>query len=179
MLPKLTCFPGGPQGEEGYSANWHVPVDDTHHWKYIFSFSRVRPVDKNFAAYGRGAGITGDYRFVANKTNCYLQDRESLTTKSYSGIEGVPVQDSWAVEGAGPIQDRTQEHLVSSDIAIVAQRKLLQKAIRDVQEGKEPPHVIRNPAQNRFPSMIIYVGVVPREIGWKEYCRQLEAEVPA
>lgn len=179
MLPNLTCFPGGPQGEEGYSANWHVPIDDAHHWKYIFSFSRVKPVERDFAAYGRGAGMTEDYRFVANKTNRYLQNRETLNTSSYSGIDGVPVQDLWAVEGAGPVQDRTQEHLVSSDIAIVAQRKLLLKAIRDVQEGKDPPHVIRDPAKNRFPNMVIHVGMAPQEIDWKEYCKQLETDARA
>ena len=58
MLPNLTAFPGGPQGPEGYSVNWHVPVDDTHHWKYIFSFSRERPVDRDLANSGRGPGLT-------------------------------------------------------------------------------------------------------------------------
>lgn len=179
MLPNLTCFPGGPQGEDGYSANWHVPIDGTHHWKFIFTFNRVRPVDKNMSAESRGGAMTPDYRFVANKANRYLQDREIMKTKSYSGIKGIPVQDTWAVEGAGPVQDRTREHLVSSDIAIMAERKLLLKAIRDVQEGKDPPHVIRDPAQNHLPNMIIYIGMVPRETDWKEYTRQLEAEVRA
>ena len=89
------------------------------------------------------------------------------------------MQDLWAVEGAGPIQDRTKEHLATSDRAIVAQRKLLQKAIRDVQEGKDPPHVIRDPAQNRFPNIIIYVGVLPTSVEWKDHCKLLEAEVRA
>jgi len=178
-LPSLTAFPGGPQGPEGYSVNWHVPIDDTHHWKFIFSFSREKPVARDLAQFGRGAGVTADYRPVQNKANRFLQDRGSMKTRSYSGIDGVPIQDICAVEGAGPIQDRTKEHLVSSDRAIVAQRKLLLKAIRDVEEGKDPPHVIRDPKQNRFPSMIIYVGVVPNSVGWKDQCKLLEKEARA
>ncbi len=179
MLPALTAFPGGPQGPEGYSANWHVPIDDTHHWKYIFSFSREKPVDRNLAQFGRGNGLTPDYRPIQNRANRYMQNREIMQTKSYSGIEGVPIQDVYAVEGMGPIQDRTNEHLASSDRPIVAQRKILQKAIKDIQEGKDPPHVIRDPKLNRFPNMIIYVGVVPKTIGWKEQCKLLEAEIKA
>ena len=26
--------------------NWHVPIDDTHHWKYMISFSRARALNK-------------------------------------------------------------------------------------------------------------------------------------
>lgn len=179
MLPSLTAFPGGPQGPEGYSANWHVPIDDTHHWKFIFSFSREKQVDKNLAQFGRGSGLTPDFRPMQNKSNRYMQDRGSMKTRSYSGIDGVPIQDVCAVEGAGAIQDRTKEHLVSSDIAIVAQRKLLQKAVKDVQDGQDPPHVIRDAKRNRFPNLIIYVGVVPKSMGWKEQCKLLEAEVRA
>ncbi len=179
MLPAITAFPGGPQGPEGYSANWHVPIDDTHHWKFIFSFSREKPVDRTLAQVGRGAGFTRDYKPFQNKSNRYMQDRESMKTRSYSGIDGVPIQDVYAVEGAGAIQDRTKEHLVSSDIAIVAQRKLLQKAIKDVQNGQDPPHVIREANQNRFPNLLIYVGVVPNSMDWKKQCKLLEAEVRA
>ncbi|MGB7947248.1 MAG: hypothetical protein WCH75_06170 [Candidatus Binatia bacterium] len=48
------------------------------------------------------------------------------------------------------MQDRTEKHLFSSDKAIVAARKRLEQAIRDVQEGREPPHVIRKPEENLF-----------------------------
>jgi hypothetical protein len=53
---------------------------------------------------------------------------------------------------------------------------VLQQAIRDVQEGRDPPHVIRDPKLNRFPNMIIHVDVVPSSTDWKEYCKKLEAE---
>ena len=42
ILPNLSAFPG-QTGGEGYGVNWHVPIDDTHHWKYCFFFSREAP----------------------------------------------------------------------------------------------------------------------------------------
>jgi hypothetical protein len=68
---------------------------------------------------------------------------------------------------------------VSSDKAIVAARKILEKAIRDVQEGREPPHVIREPSQNRFPHLLVVSDMIPDTQDWKEYTRKLEAEARA
>jgi phthalate 4,5-dioxygenase oxygenase subunit len=176
VLPNLTTFPGGPQGREGYSVHWHVPIDDTHHWKYHFTFSREKSLDKEMLKRRRPKLAPG-YKLIQNATNRYMQDRESMKTQSFSGIPDFPSQDTCVVEGEGPIQDRTREHLVSSDKVIVAARKLLLRAIKDVQESREPPHVIRESKLNRFPNMLIWYGVVPSSLDWKEHCRQLEAEL--
>ena len=45
ILPNLSAFPG-QTGGEGYSINWHVPIDDTHHWKYTFVFSAGAAAEK-------------------------------------------------------------------------------------------------------------------------------------
>ena len=97
-----------------------------------------------------------------------------MKTESFSGIPGFGPQDGCVIEGAGPIQDRTREHPVSSDRVIVAERKLLMNAIKDVQEGRNPLHVIWNEEQNRFPNMIIYAGVVDSSIEWKAHCEALQ-----
>jgi phenylpropionate dioxygenase-like ring-hydroxylating dioxygenase large terminal subunit len=46
VMPNLSAFPG-QTGGEGYSVNWHVPIDDEHHWKYTFVFSRDADLDKS------------------------------------------------------------------------------------------------------------------------------------
>ena len=99
-----------------------------------------------------------------------------MATESYSGIGGFAAQDTCVVEGEGPIQDRTREHLVSSDKVIVAARKLLLKAITDVREGRDPQHVIRDNELNHFADMIVWYGVVPSTTDWREHCKHLEAE---
>lgn len=177
ILPNLTAVPGHQDGKGGYTINWHVPIDNTHHWKYTFIFNRERPLDKEIVRRGR-TEMTPDYKPIRNKTNRYQQDRNSMEGESYSGIGLVfQAQDLCVVEGAGPIQDRTKEHLVASDAPIVVSRKLLLRAIKEVQEGRAPPNVIRDPELNRFPNIVSTSGVIPRSINWKEYCNRLAAEI--
>ncbi len=176
VLPSLATFPGGQQGWGGYSCNWHVPIDDTHHWKYTFTFNREKPLDKELMRRGR-ADMTADFKPIRNRENRYQQDRETMKSECYSGIGyNFQIHDLCVTEGMGAIQDRTLEHLVSSDRGIVAQRKVLLKAIQDVQEGRDPAHVIRDPELNRFPHMVVYSAVVPTSTTWKDYCEQLIAE---
>ena len=55
-----------------------------------------------------------------------------MTAKSFTGMGfNFQAHDAFATESQGAIQDRTEEHLVSSDKAIVAARKLLLKAMTD------------------------------------------------
>jgi hypothetical protein len=51
------------------------------------------------------------------------------------GEEDINVHDQWAVESMGAIQDRTREHLGTSDKVIMANRRMLLKAIETVQAG--------------------------------------------
>jgi phthalate 4,5-dioxygenase oxygenase subunit len=172
VLPNLAAFGGSTVGE-GYAVHWHVPIDDIQHWKYIFMFSRERPLDKAIAQKNRSE-LTADYRLIRNEANRYQQDRESMKTKSFTGMGfNFQAHDAFATASQGAIQDRTQEHLVSSDKAIVAARKLLLNAIKDVKEGRDPQHVIRDPKLNRFPHLVVVSEVVPTSTDWKEYSKQL------
>ena len=178
ILPNLSAFPG-QTGGEGYSVNWHVPVDDTRHWKYSFVYSAGAPLKKELA--GRERSELGpDYRLIRNQDNRFLQDREAMKTKTYAGMgSGFQAHDAFATASQGAIQDRSEERLVSSDKAIVAARKLMDKAIKDMREGKAPPHVIRNVAENRFPNFIVISDMVPGDGDWKAYTRALELEARA
>jgi hypothetical protein len=55
------------------------------------------------------------------------------------GEEDINVHDQWAVESMGPIADRTKEHLGTSDQVIIANRRMLLKAIESVQAGGVAP----------------------------------------
>jgi hypothetical protein len=73
------------------------------------------------------------------------------------------------------VQDRTNEHPVSSDKAIIASRKLLLRAIKEVQEGRSPQHVMRDPEHNRFPHLLVISELIPDDADWKQYVKQLES----
>jgi phthalate 4,5-dioxygenase len=178
ILPNLSAFPG-QTGGEGYSVNWHIPIDDTQHWKYAFIYSSGAPLDKAVVARERSE-LTSDYRLVRNTANRFLQDREAMKTKTYAGMgHGFQAHDAFATGSQGTIQDRADEHLVSSDKAIIAARKLLEKAIRDVQEGRDPDHVARDPSQNRFPHLLVISDMIPNTSDWKDYTKELELEARA
>ena len=51
----------------------------------------------------------------------------------------INVHDQWAIESQGRIQDRTREHLGTTDKAIVAYRRMLLSAIGQVGNGEQPP----------------------------------------
>ena len=55
-----------------------------------------------------------------NKDNLYFLDRDKQRTESYTGINGIPTQDRAMTEGMGYICDRTEEHLGTTDVAVIA-----------------------------------------------------------
>jgi phenylpropionate dioxygenase-like ring-hydroxylating dioxygenase large terminal subunit len=167
VLPNFIAFPS-PAGS--YGINWHVPIDDTHHWKFTFIFDREKPIPKEQTKRFR-TEMTPDFRSTRNKSNRYLQDRESMNKEWYCGIaQNFGAQDLCVIEGAGPVQDRTQEHLASSDMPIVVARKIRIKAIRDLQEGREPKNVIRDPGMNKF-RIVSTSEAVPSTKDWKDYVK--------
>jgi hypothetical protein len=176
ILPSAGAF-GGGTGNDGYSVNWHVPIDDTQHWRYAFQFSRTKPLDRE-RWWGRGPDRKPDYKSTRDKSNRYLQDREEMKTKTYTGLGyNFSDQDRCVIERAGLIQDRGQENLATSDKAIVAARQLLLKGIKDVQEGSEPPHVVRDPKLNRFSQLVVIGEVIPSSASSKEHAHKAESEV--
>jgi phthalate 4,5-dioxygenase len=165
IYPNLSAITGDA---DGYGINWHVPIDDTHHWKYNITLRRTRPVN----ARERGQGRTADtgYMPIRNKANRFLQDRDSMTAKFFSGLGGDFLADDGCVtQGAGPIQDRTQEHMGYTDKGIAAARKALLSAVRAVQNGQDAPGIARDPADNDFSGIAARKDVVPAALGWSHY----------
>ncbi len=177
VLPSFTCFFGGQYAAEGtYAVNWHVPIDDEHHWKYTFIFSRRGPLEMGTTRRQR-AEMTPDFKPMRHRGNRYMQDKESMRDQSYSGIGlNFQVQDLCVTEGMGYVQDRTAEHLTSQDIAVVAARKVMLKAIKDLQAGKEPANVARDPKSNYF-LIDACSDLVPHSRPWKEYIKGLEGRI--
>ena len=57
-------------------------------------------------------------------------------------------QDEMAWIGQGPISDRTQEHLVTSDKGVILYHNLILENIAKVERGEDPMGVIRDAARN-------------------------------
>ena len=118
------------------------------------------------------AQMTPDYRPLNNKANRYNQQRQSMQQEGYCGLGlNFQIQDLCVTEGMGPIMDRAKEHLTPMDRPIVAARKLLINAIRDLQNGREPSNVAREPERNQF-QLVACEDLVPESMPWKEYIRE-------
>ena len=62
--------------------------------------------------------------------------------------DNIPAQDMVGWVGQGPISDRTQEHLASSDKGVVLYRKMLVEQMDRVDRGEEPMAIIRDLKEN-------------------------------
>ena len=136
-------FPHGfviPLSTEMTITQWHVPVDDENCYWYAIFTSYATPVDKKKMRDQRlELYELPDYRSRKNRSNDYGFDSHEQATATYTGMGAdINVHDQWAVESMGAIQDRTREHLGSSDKAIVAYRRLLRQEIEKVAGGEKP-----------------------------------------
>jgi hypothetical protein len=138
-----------PLSETMTITQMHVTVDDTHTYWYTFFTSFAGPLDRESMRAQRQQFIAlPDYIPKAGRHNDWGFNAEEQMSTTYLGMgeEDINVHDQWAVESMGAIQDRTREHLATSDKVIMANRRVLLKAIETVQNGGVAPG-IADPAQ--------------------------------
>lgn len=130
-----------PMSTEMTISQWHVPVDDHSCYWYAIFTSFTGPVDKAQMRAQRLKTIDlPDYTSRKNKRNQYGYSAEEQRTKTYTGMgEDINVHDQWACESMGSIQDRTREHLGTTDKGIMLYRRQLVKAIEAAQAGEAVP----------------------------------------
>ena len=135
----IAPVPGGPRAFRMW-----VPIDDENINIICVSFRMEQPVSaEEVKAWQTGQNshadrVPGTLIPRRNRDNDYLVDREDQRLRTYSGIEGVRDQDMAMTEGAERIVDRTQEHLGTSDTAIIKMRRLLIDGAKALQCGVEP-----------------------------------------
>ena len=120
----------------------HVPVDDVNTYWYSFFTSFGEPLDKEEMRRQRLACVSlPDYVPLRGRHDQWGYDPAEQRTRTFLGMgeHDINVHDQWAVESMGAIQDRTREHLGTSDKIIMANRRVLLKAIEAVQAGGVPP----------------------------------------
>jgi len=145
VMPCFTMVP--PRGDHPIHGHFWIPIDDENCWAWSFDYHPVRKLtDAEVQAMRDGKGIhvryvPGTYRPAANKDNDYLIDRGAQKAgTSYSGVEGIGMQDASLQESMGPIVDRTKENLTTTDNGIIMARLKLMRAAKALAEkGTLPP----------------------------------------
>ncbi|MEE9322497.1 MAG: aromatic ring-hydroxylating dioxygenase subunit alpha [Granulosicoccus sp.] len=147
------CAISIPMSRDMIITQWHVPVDDeTCYWYSMFT-SFDKPVDKKLMREQRlKEHHLPDYAPLKNASNHYGYNREEQNNMTYTGMGlDINVHDQWAVESPGRVQDRTKEHLGTTDVGIIHYRKMLRAAIENVE-------------CDRLNSLPLYNGTSPVDI---------------
>jgi phenylpropionate dioxygenase-like ring-hydroxylating dioxygenase large terminal subunit len=133
VMPCLAFIPPGV-------AAWRIPIDDTHTAFTAVHFDVDQPVDRARILathqYDQPGLMEGDH-LEMRAENRWFQDRDRMA-ESFSGIRGVQLEDAAVVLSMGPVYDRTREHLVPADIAVIRARRILLAAARAVAVGQDP-----------------------------------------
>ena len=136
--------------------------------KHLLSIRDLTAAELAAMRDGKGIHVKcepGSYRSLANKDNDYLMDRAAQKAgRTFSGVDGIAMQDASLQESMGPIVDRTKENLVSTDNGIImARHRLLRAAKALLEKGTLPPG--RDPEHQRVRSAAV---VLPGDRPFKE-----------
>ncbi len=145
-----------------------VPIDDETTMVYNWAYSPGAPLtETDRLERGLGNGPVhvdpGTFRSHANRTNNYLLDRAIQRTESYTGIDGINVQDRAIQESMGRIVDRSKEHLGPADKAVIQARKLLRQAVKTTASGGTPAGT-----GSSYYGLQAHEAVLPRGVDWRQ-----------
>jgi phthalate 4,5-dioxygenase len=171
LFPQAFVIPMSP---EMTISQWHVPVDDTGCYWYSIFTSFGAPVDKDTMRSQRLKTYPApDYKPIVGRDNGWGFDAEEQRSRTFTGMGfDINIHDQWACESQGRIQDRTKEHLGSTDKGIVLFRRILLDAIRKHQAGEKPLMVLDpgSAAEITGPPAVDGIGPTDRlEDYWKEF----------
>jgi phthalate 4,5-dioxygenase len=161
VLPSFTMI--APRGGHSVHGHFWIPIDDENCWAWSYDYHPTRALtaaERQAMEDGKGVHckyVPGTFRPLANKDNDYLMDRAAQKRgDSYSGIDGIAIQDGSLQESMGPIVDRTKENLVSTDNGIIMARHRLMRAARQLAEkGTTPPGVDITHQRVRSASLVL------------------------
>jgi len=173
LFPQAFVIPMSP---EMTISQWHVPVDDQGCYWYSIFTSFGTPVDKDTMRAQRLKTYPApDYKPIFSRENGWGFSAEEQRSKTFTGMgSDINIHDQWACESQGRIQDRTKEHLGSTDKGIVLYRRILLDAIRRNQAGEKPPMVLDAQAAREITGPPAVDGIGPSD-RLQEYWQDFDA----
>jgi phthalate 4,5-dioxygenase len=149
LFPFYTMIPTGLLGSSK-TVTARVPLDDEHTMVYLATADEV-PSDlaigaetyQNHKLLPNTADWYGRFRSARSLDNDYEIDREAQRDgRSFTGLDGVLLEDRAMTESMGAVLDRRHEHLGSSDVMVIRVRRRILRALRAfVDSGDLPPGV--------------------------------------
>jgi phthalate 4,5-dioxygenase len=168
-----------PLSETLTITQWHLPVDEGHtYWFSVFT-SFDAPVDQAAMRAQRLPYTTlPHYIPKAGAHNRWGFNPEEQMTRTFLGMgeDDINVHDQWAVESMGQrmgaqsdgIQNRTREHLATSDKIIVLYRRWLQRALDAVEKSQAPEPLPSQATQEPPGTVDGFAPVAGWQAWWQE-----------
>jgi 5,5'-dehydrodivanillate O-demethylase len=123
---------------QGNATQIRVPIDDTHTKIY---FIRFFPSED-------GKPVKQEEEAAATYIKPYKDPPDAIHPFTRFRMDEVQAQDHMAWETQGPIADRTDERLSTSDRGVVMLREILKREIERVRQGLDPKGTIRDPREH-------------------------------
>jgi phthalate 4,5-dioxygenase oxygenase subunit len=186
MFPFWTQTPAGAFPTHLGARAW-VPMDDEHtmflhlHWKKASpAIPKARDgstpmhLTRNLDYLPNDTDWHGRWRLRANEENDWRIDRGAQHAgRSFTGIDGIHLQDQAITESIGPIADHEWEHLGPSDRMITRTRRRLLQAARAWRDNGTVPPGVDDPALYFAARSGFFVS--EEGLDWREaYRRQVE-----
>ncbi|MBT5051315.1 MAG: Rieske 2Fe-2S domain-containing protein [Rhodospirillaceae bacterium] len=175
VMPFTQMRPPDSDDSQVHGHFW-VPMDDENcmAWNFYYSYGdepmgdQTDRLRKGGNAYGSHVDIENGFRSIANRSNDWMIDRQAQKTDTFTGVDGINLQDRAVQESMGRIVDRSQEHLGPADKAIIAARKLLLEAVDVVEAGGDP-----RGTDASYHEVRAIERVLPGDADWKSVLRPL------
>lgn len=150
---------GGGRALLPRGARYNVPIDDTH----TMVVRLIWLPEGTLAAY-QNLLATPDWRQVLLEPFHEYRQMTSVTPLGYAWPSEVSAQDATILDSMGPLSDRENEHLVSSDGGVALVRKLLREALVAAKSGLDPKGTVRDAEGNSVIeiSNSVFEEILPR-----------------
>jgi phthalate 4,5-dioxygenase oxygenase subunit len=141
IMPSGRIIPGGELLGHNSTLLFETPIDDENTATFSVRYAD-RPMRKEDRLRETGFDDPNFYdadkqRFLFTRAD-FDKQRRDLMEENWSGFRGISAEDAAIAASMGPIYDRSKEHLVSSDLAVVRFRKRLFDSLDRMEKGLEP-----------------------------------------
>ena len=142
IMPSGRIIPGGElQGRNNHTIAFEIPIDDEHTATYTVRYGSA-PITRDSRLRETGFDDPEVYsertqRLLLTRAN-FNRQRRDIMDRSWSGLNGIAFEDTVIATSMGPIQDRTKEHLIASDLAVARLRRRLLESIVRIERGEDP-----------------------------------------
>jgi len=138
ILPNARVIPA----QARVATLFEVPLDDENTSTYIIVHAKepyARAHHRSISGIGDARLYSeADFKWRASWENRFGQDR-AIMDMHWGGFRGLEQEDAAVSLSMGKIFDRSKEHLVPADAAVIHTRRILLTAARDAADGKAPP----------------------------------------